>query len=321
LDRTLLIELSRLDKKERKTMTKLLKSFEIDAPYILGQILDVLVRVVARRHEEFDEYGRLADWDGVSNIVAEELDIKDAFIRARNKSESEQHVEIVESHLETRILLEFMEGKDIWDSTKGEFYDKLTEMVVERGEGRYWPKSSPAFFKKLKVYSHNLKEMGIKITHDKNQNTRTVLIEKVNPTSFPDQEDSIFSGSKKDAGLAVLAVPAVIDNHIIGLRSTPTGLYLVRGGVQNEKNNEGPVSHREAKPSSLPPVGNPMPPYPKEVQGWSQEMKEIFQQHSDWQMERGLTRAEADRAAVISVERTPHLRALLKRMEKVQESC
>jgi hypothetical protein len=161
LDRSILIELNRLEKKDRKKETKLKKEFEEDLPFILGHLLDVMVAVISRRNEEFNEYTRLADWFGLARIAAEELGVLDDFLNAFTRNEKEQHIEVVESHIESQILMQFLEGKESWDGTPTEFYENLTDIAEEQKLKRNWPKSPGSLVKKLKKLSHNLQEMGI----------------------------------------------------------------------------------------------------------------------------------------------------------------
>ena len=321
LDRSKLIELSRLEKKDRKTITKLTKSFDEDSPLILGQILDVLVYVISRRHEELTKYSRLADWEGSALIAAEKLRLKAEFIKALDRSEAEQHIEIVESHLESQILIEFMAGRDSWDGPKGELYNQLTAIAHERGEKKYWTKTVSAFGRKLKELYHNLREMGIKIRDYREDNTRKVEIKRFNPSEPNYDVDDVFSQLQEGSGFGVLPVPAVFDNHIIGIQCTASGISLVRGAVLavHNDNNAGPIAHKVKNLSPPLPVHEPRPPIPEEVRSWSKPKKETFYMQSDWYFENGMNRGDADKAALNSVKSSPNFSSLSKENRGFQD--
>ncbi len=306
LDRSLLIELNRLEKKDRKRETKLKKYFEADLPYILGYILDVMVSVIARRDEELEEYTRLADWFGLARIAAETLKVSDDFLKAFIRNEDEQNREVVESHIESQILLQFMEGKEFWDGLTATFYSNLTEIAEEAKLKRDWPKNSASLVKKLKKLSHNLSEMGFYIKNGTSGQLRSISITR--KEIKPDNVLPLFSRPKKASGSPVSPVSAVKDSNINQLLLTGVDFSPVSGPVS-------PVNDHDKEIQSSKDVGKPTPPIPDEVREWNDDLQESFYMHSCWNNESGMTWDEADRTAIEDVKNSPEYLVYQKELE------
>lgn len=236
LDRSILIELNRLDKKDRKRETKLKKAFEADLPYILGSILDVMVSVISRREEELDEYTRLADWFGLARIAADTLDVLDDFLNAFNRNEKEQHREVVESHIESQILLQFMQDRDSWTGSSAELYKQLSEIAEEARLKRSWPKNASSFVKKLKKLLHNFREMGIYIENDTTGKIRTISITRAETKA--DEVSHLVPNPTKDCGFPVSPVSAVKSSDINMMELTRDECASVSAPVNAVSHNE-----------------------------------------------------------------------------------
>lgn len=239
LDRSILIELNRLEKKDRKKETILKKEFEEDLPYILGHLLDVMAAVISRRDEEFKEYTRLADWFGLARVAAEELGVLDDFLMAFTRNEKEQHIEVVESHVESLILMQFLEGKESWDGTPTEFYENLTDIAEGQKLKRNWPKNAAALVKKLKRLSHNLQELGIKFKSSSLGKSRLISITideslylSKPPTDCPTYPISDANPKEKETSTPMISLPDEVQQWDEGLQEffcTRSGSYMDDG--------------------------------------------------------------------------------------------
>ena len=299
LDRSLLIELNRLGKRDRKTMTKLKKSFEDDSPFILGQILDVLVYVISRRHEEFKEYSRLADWDGLAGIAAEKLNLKDEFLLALGKSEKEQNIEVVESHIESEILMDFMEGQgSSWKGPSADFYAHLTKIAEDTNRKKEWPKNASSLVKKLKRLSHNLDEVGIHIESvpDPNGKKRIISIVKKERTKTDEELHLLLTGGEKVSGSPVSRVSRVSTNDISGLQLTGDDFSPVSTPVSAVNPHDKKENQRSLA------VVETIPPTPDEVEGWPDSLQRSFYIYTERNRKSGVSWKEADRLAIEEVK-------------------
>ena len=233
LDRAITIELTRISTKGRKREAKLKKEFEADIPDILGGILDVMVQVIERRDEELEEYPRLADWYGLGYIAAEVLGIKDSFVEAFKRSEKDQHIEVVESHNESELLVEFMEEieQDSWKAKKSDLYRELTKMAEERKLKKNWPKTVSAFGKKLKKLYHNLDQMGFHCEDSTDGKNRMISITKLEPSNLKETIDVAPPAPVNVSGFAVNEVYPVNAGDISNLPLTATGETAVSAVV------------------------------------------------------------------------------------------
>jgi len=288
LDRSITIELSRIDKKDRKRLSRLRKSFEADLPDILGGILDVMVQVIARRDEELEEQPRLADWYGLAYVAAEILGVKEDFVAAFDASEKEQHKAVVESNLVSELLVEFMEGEDSWDGKKMDLHAELSKMAEERGTKREWPKTVSVFGKKLKKFAHNLAEMGIHMTDYTDGNARRITITKGEKPQLGEEANASLAAGEKVPGSGVNAVSPVNgpDNGLIERTATETVVRL--------DTSDGISLSDQKVPAASVPAEEKCPPMPEKDKGWPEDMQGLHCELSDMNKGPGVIREEAD---------------------------
>ena len=282
LDRSILIQLSRIETQNRKTEKNLNKSFEADLPDILGGVLDVMVSVIARRDEKLEEYPRLADWYGLAVIAAETLNIKSEFLKAYFRSEKDQHLEIIESHIESQILLKFMATRDSWDGSTGKLYEELTSLAGDGRQKKEWPKSCSAWSKNLKKLYHNFAEMGFVIKDKTDGVNRTISITKETESDPEDKTFSISADTPRNSGSAVSAVSAVISNDINTISLTADDKTAVSGVSVSD--DFAPLSGKNETENLE---------MSEEVMAWPAHVQEIFKITTEVNMEMGMSREEA----------------------------
>jgi hypothetical protein len=289
LDRSISIEFTRIDKKQRKKISKLRKAFEKDLPDILGGILDVMVKVIERRDEELDEHPRLADWYGLGHVAADVLGVRDAFVKAFNVSEAQQHREVVESHAVSELLLEFLEDKDSWEGKTSDLYSELTKIAEERRIKKEWPKSASAFGKKLKKLSHNLAEVGIIVKDGRDGKARRTSVTKAE-IAGEDSTESFSAESKTIGRSPVIPVMPSFghDTNIIAMTGTQKAPVTCC-------HNAGSVPSQGSGTTNVPPL-------PQEVQGWNEGTQELFCILSVAHQDEGMSIEESDILALKQVK-------------------
>jgi hypothetical protein len=298
MDRAIILELTRISTKGRKQETRFLEAFRGDLPDILGGILDVMVMVIARRHEQLEEYPRLADWYGLGYIAADVLGVREDFVTAYKDTEKRQHREVVESHVVSMLLMEFMEEKNNWYGTKNEIYAILSAMAEEKKIKKSWPKTCNTFGKQLKRLYHNLEEMGFDCEDDTDGEKRKFSISRKAPSESKGDDDRHFRDLREGSGSVVSVVSAVISPDISDIHLTTDGISVVSGVVSVVSLNE-----KEGQSSEVPVEYIHF--MPEEVQGWSDFLQEDFCIHVEWNREEGMSWEEADRLAIEHVKSTP----------------
>jgi hypothetical protein len=216
LDRSIIIELERIEDGEQRTPEDILKSFEeIKAP-LLGYILDILVKVLDHEEnnpdKEFKMY-RMTEFSKYGEIIARCMGYSDnEFIRAYEQNRQIQVDEIIEfSQVATTIMCMMFEkynDKDFWDGTPSELYGEIKNIAdtekwnlnIDTSD-RYWPTNVKSFGRRLNEIIPTLNEKGLKITRyeepDKKK-TRKIKIRKV-LSETSETSDGDNSRSKTDS--------------------------------------------------------------------------------------------------------------------------
>ena len=198
LDRSILIELERLEEKDRKDKKTILDQYNRSRPYIFGAILDTLSKAM-RLYPSIDlnRLPRMADWTVWGCAIAEALEIgKERFLAAYRKSLATQNDEVVTSNPVCIALMEFMEDKATWSGKPSDLYVKLTEIAGKAGldNSKAWPKAANTFSRRLNGLSHNLSEAGLTLARNKESDSkrqRIITIQKTDNHPAKPSESSI----------------------------------------------------------------------------------------------------------------------------------
>ena len=170
----------------------------------------------------------------------------DDFLNAFTRNEKEQHIEVIESHIESQILIQFLEGKESWEGTPTEFYEELTDIAEEQKLKRNWPKNAASLVKKIKKLSHNLQEMGIKFRSSSLGKSRMISI-KIDeslylskpPTDCPRYPVSDANPNEKETTTPMSSLPDEVqqwDECLQEVFCTRSGSYMDDGMSVEESN-------------------------------------------------------------------------------------
>ena len=208
LERSLLLELERIEPAERKTEKELYESFKKDLPSILGGIFDTLVKAI-RIHPtiKLDSHHRMADWSLWGSAIAEALGhTKEEFLNAYQNNIIRQTEMLLNENIVATAIITFMEDKEEWRGTPTQLLESLSSHAMLSGidmREKYWPKGANVLSKRLNELSTPLKQMGYLVTIDTNGIERYIHIQKTEkavPTknslsdgiNKPDGTDSII---------------------------------------------------------------------------------------------------------------------------------
>lgn len=166
LDRSIVLELERIPKNERKTEEKVWSSFRADLPKILGAIFKALSNAMTLREKvELEEVGRMADFTYWGYAIAEVLGIGGGtFLQAYLGNQDRANEEALSSHPVAAAVLAFMKSQNKWESSVSKLLKELEETAeLEKINTRVrtWPKDSHVLSKRLKEVKSNLEEVGI----------------------------------------------------------------------------------------------------------------------------------------------------------------
>lgn len=196
LERSILVELNRIEEEERKQEKDLYENFNKDLPIILGGIFDVLVKTLEIKPKlRLNKLPRMADFMVWGCAITEGLGYKkEDFIKAYETNIKEQtQVALHENSVALAIIL-FMKEKSEWIGTASELLDKLNLEdtfgdVYNKGP---FPRAPNTLARRLNELKVNLKSIGILYESKSNGDTRVITLKKVIKT---DSTDDISEGS------------------------------------------------------------------------------------------------------------------------------
>lgn len=183
LERSLLLELERIDPEERKTEKELYDNFNKDLPSILGGIFDVLVKAIQIHPTiKLTSHNRMADWTLWGCAIAEGIGYtKEEFLDAYTNNIKRQTEMLLNENIVATALFSFMENEDEWRGTPTDLLNRLSTQAtfvnIDTRE-KYWPKASNSLSRKLNELSTYLKQMGILVTISTNGAEREIYVRK-----------------------------------------------------------------------------------------------------------------------------------------------
>lgn len=186
LERSLLLELQRIEPAERKTEKELYENFAKDLPSILGGVFDVLVKAIQMKPKiemELKSHHRMADWANWGCAISEALGYtKEEFLDAYQNNIKRQTEMLINENIVATAVITFMVGQLEWKGTPTELLKKLSgHAMLEEIDTRekYWPKGAGALSRRLNELSTPLKQMGFLVTISTTGVERYIHIQKI----------------------------------------------------------------------------------------------------------------------------------------------
>jgi primase-polymerase (primpol)-like protein len=181
LERSLLIELIRVEDKNRKNEADLYESFDKDLPFILGGIFDALVVALRKRPDiTIENPPRMADFAFWGCAIAEALGYtKEQFLNAYKDNSTKQTEMLLGDNIVATAIIHFMDGKDEWQGSSTKLLDLLgTQAFFENVDTRekYWPKGASILSRRLNELSTSLKQIGLSVTSSTSGTERSIHI-------------------------------------------------------------------------------------------------------------------------------------------------
>jgi hypothetical protein len=209
LDRSIVIQLQRIDDENRKEEREVWEAFERDKPQILGGALKILSKAMSiySNLEKPKKLFRMADFTRWGYAIAEAAGVEgggEAFLEAYEANIDRANTEAIEAHPVASAVISLMERleakqqKRIWTGSVSELLDTLERIAVtERINTRHklWPKGAQVLSKRLAEVKSNLAKRGIQFEIRHAGNFKEITIEKVEKAqlSVSEQADTPFS--------------------------------------------------------------------------------------------------------------------------------
>jgi hypothetical protein len=185
LQRSLLLGLQAIPKKQRKTEKELNEIFEQVHPSILGAILDVMVKAIQIYPTiKLQGLHRMADYVVWSCAITEALGIdKQQFLDAYEENIVQQNLEMVQASPISDALIKLMEESPKgWEGTASQLFaeleDKAKELRISTRQ-KAWPKKPHILSRRLNELAPSLPAAGYQIDRGHKGKNRLILINSV----------------------------------------------------------------------------------------------------------------------------------------------
>ncbi|MNN17814.1 hypothetical protein D3C81_1310100 [compost metagenome] len=166
LDRSILLELDRIDEHDRKDEVEIWRAFEADKPLILGAIFELISKaMLIYPGIHLPALSRMADFTrwGYAVAVAAEVD-GDLFLHAYEKNRRRINEEVMESNPVATAICFLMEEQNLWSGSVSNLLIVLEQIAQNKKinrRSRLWPKAAHILSTRLKQVRSNLEEYGI----------------------------------------------------------------------------------------------------------------------------------------------------------------
>jgi len=224
LDRSLLIELQRLDESEVKTDSDIEGKFHESLPVILGGIFNVLAKAKKIHSEvKLTSLPRMAEFAKWGYAIAEVLGIGgEKFIELYNENLGGHHFHVAENNQVMSSVFHFIAStpEKKWSGRVSDLlavlnsYNKETGIIIDKKE---WPKSDSWLSRELNKLKVSFKGVGIKLDVQRTGTARRIIIERImnNMPSSASQEPEDVKEPVKTAKM-----PNVESIDIVGKEMT-----------------------------------------------------------------------------------------------------
>lgn len=166
LERSVLIELERVSKQDRKQEHEIMGDFERARPAILGAIFTVISKALAIKPTvSVATLPRMADFAIWGAAIAEAIGYSRAeFLDAYWRNINAQNEEVLSDDPAASLLIAFMESRDEWTGTASELLATLDGLAIDHHVNqKELPKSGAALSRHLRRLTSSLEEAGIRL--------------------------------------------------------------------------------------------------------------------------------------------------------------
>jgi hypothetical protein len=187
-DRSLILNLPRIENSARRDEAKLYEQFELELPQILGALYTVLSSALAQLpNVSLANKPRMADFAMWATAAEQGLSLEPgAFMNVYEGNRIEAVRETLDADPVAAAILKLLgeltdQDQDIWEGSCGDLHRRLDTLVDERvKKSRQWPDGARGLSGRLRRLVTFLREVGITITFNPKgaKGVRTLTIER-----------------------------------------------------------------------------------------------------------------------------------------------
>lgn len=181
LERSILFELTRMDKSVRKNEDELYAEFEAERPMILGAMFDAVAKTLELRDSvKLPSLPRMADFAAYGYAAAEALGIGgQSFMDAYYRNINSQSSAVIDDNLVASLLRDIANVSVYWEGTADELLKKMKDMLLERQVAdRELPPTASALSREVNKVSTPLLDEEVSVSHHPKQR-RVIIIRKM----------------------------------------------------------------------------------------------------------------------------------------------
>jgi hypothetical protein len=226
LDRSIIIQTERIDKKDRKKIKKIWEKFNQIKPYVLAYIFDILSKVLRYKseHGEIDfpnGLNRMADWEEYAEIISRCMGNPEGeFQRVYQENIGIQIDEAIQASPLSQAVIEFMseeiitideeteeqitKSREVWTGSPTDLHTELQNIAIGKlnlivSKIKAWPKSASYLTRRINGIKTNLREKGIEITVGRDEKgKRTITVCKVPSMPYMSSNTTISSTNQEE---------------------------------------------------------------------------------------------------------------------------
>jgi hypothetical protein len=178
LDRALLVECPRITEQSRKTETEVETAFVDEQGKLLGALLDAVSTALRELpNVKLEQLPRMADFARWACAAEKAFNLGGVSFAEQYQSNRQMaHAVTLDSSPIGKALVEFMQGKTVWQGTAEELRGLLTSGFDNGLTG--FPKTAKALGGAIKRLAPTLRANGFDITSQRAKNARTITITK-----------------------------------------------------------------------------------------------------------------------------------------------
>ncbi len=201
LERSVLFELERIAKKDRRQVREIEIEFEKELPRLLGAVFTAVSRaLVLHPTVQVEELPRMADFTQWGCAIAESIGYtQKEFLDAYLRNIGQQNDAVIGEHIEASIIIDFMADKDEWTGSSSELLGILKE--TDPANAIELPKQANVFSRKLFALKTNFEEAGLQLNRSKGSK-RIITIRKRG--AAPKDAEGLFNSTESAMGATEL---------------------------------------------------------------------------------------------------------------------
>lgn len=193
LDRSIILELDRIDESERKALSRVKSEFEQDKPSILGGLFNVLSRAIQIYPDvQLNSLPRMADFAQWAYAIAEAIQegYGEKFLRAYKMNTNKASEEAVSAHPVASAFIALMKRTPFWEGPVSDLLDKLENIAAREKidtRTKEWPKAPHALSRRIREIKSNLKACGIEVEIRHKGDYKGATVQKLDAKTISDE--------------------------------------------------------------------------------------------------------------------------------------